>query len=247
MNNYSIEVFDKVTNTDIRGYSVDTIELYLVWKNFAKFIRNKTLDSIEKSMINVDYFTGLFESSKLVSSAKLKRPTWDTILVESGVLDFIKEISLIPVDKYEDKTHTWEDFDNYLEDEKIKSISELDFLFFSVMLCNEDKSKITQDEVFNIQKQVTQLLTNYLEKYIAENEEFIRDAVDEFLVEKQQRVAKRKVKAANVVEVGIKEYLLVGDFNKPIRVVDTEEEAEDSGYRYFKILNNGEIVNGKRI
>lgn len=246
MKNYSVWIFDKIIESDIRGYDVETIELHLTWEYFAKVIRNKTLDSVEKSMIDVYHFTGLFEPPTEDSSTKLKRPAWDTILIKSKVLDFIKEIfSLLPYDGYEKKICTWGDFEDYLEDEKnanISSISELDELHFKLLLCKDDKSEFTQDEVLNIQKQVTQLLTNYLEKYIAENEEFIRDAV-----EKQQRITNRKTKAANADKIGVKEYLLVGDFNKPIKVVDTEEEAEESGYRYFKILNNGEIVNGKRI
>lgn len=131
----------------------------------------------------------------------------------------------------------WDDLIDALSREDPVSLN------YFLKLKHVDNSNFDDIEVRELKKNLEQILSSYINSWMSENIDEIEEAIEVESNERQQKLDIRSSKKDKLVRIGVKGYLVVGDYNKPLKFVDTVEETSEYGDRYYTILNNGDIVN----
>lgn len=238
MTDYSFEVFGVHSYTCLKNCrDNDDLEIWFNLKNTAKVIAKYLKDS--KNLV--------VDKKDVMAAIKVNRllPVYQ-ILKDSGMISFCDSLDLV-ID-YKGALTTNE---GYKEDwvDLIDALSREDpvRLDYFLKLKHVDNSDFDDIEVREIRKSLEQILMSYINSWVSENIDEVEEAIETESNERQQKLDTRNSKKVELIQIGVKGYLVVGDYNKPLKFVDTVEEASEYGDRYYTILNNGDIVNGKRI
>lgn len=241
MQHYSFEVFGKnptsYSDTSISYKGYDDLTIWFYVKNIAKSVVKYFKDN-EGVTFDTKDVTRAFIANKLLPVYQIFR--------DSGIVELCDGLDLVigrkgAITSNEGFKDNWEDLiDSLSREDPIRTE-------YFIELKHSDNSDFDRAEVYDIKASLEDVLSSYISDWLSENADEVSEAIEVESDERQQKLNVRNSKKASLTQVGIKGYLVVGDFNKPLKFVDTVEEAEDSGNRYYIVLKNGDIVNGKRI
>lgn len=237
MQHYSFEVFGKnpTSYSDNFYKGSDDLDVWFYVKNIAKVVVKYFKDTENVTFDTKDVMRA-FIANKLLPVYQIFR--------DSGIVELCDGLDLV-IDRNGGLTtnRSWDSLIDSLSREHPTSTE------YFITFKHSDNSDFDRAEVYDIKASLEDVLSSYIYDWLSADEvsEAVSEAIEAEADERQQKLNVRNSKKASLTQVGIKGYLVVGDFNKPLKFVDTVEEAEDSGNRYYIILKNGDIVNGKRI
>lgn len=241
MQHYSFEVFGKnpTSYSDNFYKGSDDLDVRFYVKNIAKVVVKYFKDNENVTFDTKDVMRAFIANNLL--------PVYQ-IFRDSGIVELCDGLDLVIAHKgaittNEGYKENWEDLiDSLSREDPIRAD-------YFITFKHSDNSDFDRAEVYDIKASLEDVLSSYIYDWLSADEvsKVVSEAIEAEADERQQKLNVRNSKKASLTQVGIKGYLVVGDFNKPLKFVDTVEEAEDSGNRYYIILKNGDIVNGKRI
>lgn len=234
MTDYSFQVFGRHSYTCLKNCrNNDALEIWFNIKNIAKVIAKYLEDS--KNLV--------VDKKDVMAAIKVNRllPVYQ-IFQDSGMIDFCDSLDLVidykgALTTNEGYKEDWDDLIDALSREDPVSLN------YFLKLKHVDNSNFDDIEVRELKKNLEQILSSYINSWMSENIDEIEEAIEVESNERQQKLDIRNSKKDKLVRIGVKGYLVVGDYNKPLKFVDTVEETSEYGDRYYTILNNGDIVN----